>query len=472
MARGQGLAQQGQGRPLSRRAAGAFRSSRSDDVRHVRHVHRPRPRAAAALLLALALPAAAGPELAPDIVLLVADDLGVHLPSFRGGSVPTPALDRLASEGVSFEYAYAAAPNCTPSRASMLTGLYPFAHGAVGYGPIAADVETLPSLLARAGYASHALGKLGVGAPRAEQLPAQLDGAPDTWPAEVARLLAAPQPVLLWIGLGDPHRPFPTPDPEAAEFAGELPGYLFDTPETRAELAGYAAAVRRLDRRVGALLAAIDAAPRERPVVVVFVSDNGPAFPFGKATLYEAGIRVPLVVRWPAGVRAVDRAALVSLVDLAPTLLELAGVEVPAGLHGRSLARPEGDGSEVHREALLATIEEVYTGPPLPARSLRLGPWKYLRHYETQRPYTTASTHTATFRSWTEHFETCPELEDRCRRFVERRREQLFDLAADPFELRDLSEEPSARARLLALRERLDATLRELGDPRAPAADR
>jgi N-sulfoglucosamine sulfohydrolase len=151
---------------------------------------------------------------------------------------------------------------------------------------------------------------------------------------------AGTRPFLLWVGFHDPHRPYQRGTiarPHAPERV-TVPPHLADTPETRADLALYYDEIARMDGEIGRMLADLDRRKLRRNTVVVFFSDNGAPFPREKGTLYDAGTRTPLLFSWPATIPAdvvYDR-GLVSLIDLAPTLLDLAGADPPPGMHGRS----------------------------------------------------------------------------------------------------------------------------------------
>ena len=266
----------------------------------------------------------------PNILLITADDMDVATPGAFGGPPDvTPNIDRLAEEGIRFRRGHVPAAVCQPSRSAMLTGRWPHRNGAEGFEPISDGVPLLTELLATAGYRSGILGKvdhlqpverfgwdmiremreLGMGRdPRAYGLAT----------AEFLRIAAtAGQPWFLMANAHDPHRPFHHSRQERERFTAEerstypaptktfepddarSPGFLPDVPATRREFSDYLSSSRRCDDVVGAVLEALEAAGAVGNTMVVFLSDNGMAFPFAKANCYLRSTWTPLIVRWP-----------------------------------------------------------------------------------------------------------------------------------------------------------------------------
>lgn len=335
--------------------------------------------ALAAACLATALAAAER----PNVVWILADDLGYGDPGCYGGSLPTPAIDRLAAEGVRATAAYAA-PVCTPTRAMMLTGRYAHRYGIGGVlmghnAPGFAGARTVAAQLGAAGYATGLVGKwhLGYEAPCRPtdlgfatffgHLGGKIDyftyadsaqgGRRDLWEgttpdtttagystdiftARAERFIAdhAGRPFFLMLAYNAPHyggagRVQARPEDEA-RFA------------SRAGRAAYAGAVARLDEGIGRVLAALDSAKVAERTLVMFASDNGPgggggSTPFSgrKAGGDEGGVRVPLVARWPGRLTAGSRCDQpLHAIDWLPTACAAAGVAAPADVDGFDLA--------------------------------------------------------------------------------------------------------------------------------------
>jgi N-sulfoglucosamine sulfohydrolase len=334
----------------------------------------------------------------PNILLILVDDMNWDSPGFAGGVMPdaTPHLDRLALQSRYFTKAHVTVAVCQPSRQSMMTGLYPPNNGALGFKPIAPGVPTLSGLLADSGYFNAVYGKIGHMQPvqqfRWDMLESDLDKRatlglgrnPDfayrCTREFIRRAKAAGKPFFINANAADPHRPFhgsndekgrfkkimnDYPDPSKVYQPGEVPvpPFLPDLPGIRNEMAQYASSVRRADDVVGATLRALKESGEADNTIVMFLSDNGMPFLFGKWDVYANSTRTPLLVRWPGNVNpGRDDEHFVSAVDLMPTLLEIAGVKAPANLDGRSLLplledQPVDDWREVvitaHYEAVL-----------------------------------------------------------------------------------------------------------------------
>jgi hypothetical protein len=296
----------------------------------------------------------------PNVVFITADDLGWNdLGCYGNPNLGTPHIDRLAREGVRFTHAFGVTSSCAPSRASFITGEYPHTHGVTGLAHIhvlrslSPFRETLPSLLARAGFNTALEGKWHV----APYLPASLYGYRERLSGLLpeAMLIQDSSRTLDFIRRNRDHRfyleinymnnhrddrgqfhfadGFPV-DPDGVQ----VPPYLQlpDWPEVRLELARFYSQTRKMDAMLGDVLTLLDELELAENTLVLFVSDNGPPFPGSKMTLYDRGIGSPLLLRWPARIPAgtvVDD--LVATIDLLPTALEAVGLEAPEGVEGK-----------------------------------------------------------------------------------------------------------------------------------------
>lgn len=439
-------------------------------------------------------PAPAGSRPAPPhLLLIVGDDAGAELGCYGAVGLATPHLDQLAREGLRFSHAFAPTGICAPSRATLLTGLEPARHGALGFEPVRADVLTFGEALGAAGYRTGLLGKVGVRP--VERFP--FDWIERTLPGDEgardvefhARAAAAffagadARPMALVVNLRDAHWPLPTdgapprPGEPAAPHDPQsvgVPPVLVDGPETRAELARYHDALRRMDATVGALLEVLAAEGLSERTLVVYTSDNGPPFPRGKTTLYEWGVRVALIARGPgvAGRGRVDE-SLVTLADILPTCLELAGwpAERRAGFDGRSLA-PLLSG-EAPKEPWRAAVFGVHgshrAGEEVPARSIRDARWRYIWNPHPERRFESLAMGVSA--AWAELVAASergvPHAVARVAGLVQRPAEELYDLTADPWELTNRAGDPEAEAVRARLRRELEAHLAAQGDPLA-----
>lgn len=296
----------------------------------------------------------------PNVLLIISEDNGPQFGCYGDATVPTPHVDALAATGVRFANAYVTQAVCSPSRASIYTGLFPHQHGQIGLAThqftTVGNPPNLPRLMKAAGYRTGLVGKLHV-------LPEDSFPYDFRWAdpsivsfahrdvkrtAEVAGqfMSESTDPFCLTVCFSDAHLPFLPQDtglpklPLTAESSGlkMWPDVGVDTPRLRSHLANYYNCISRLDSGIGFLLDELKRANRAGDTLVIYVGDHGPQFARGKVTSYELGLRVPLIVRDPRGkVRGAVRSELVSTVDLLPTILDAAGVAIPTGLAGRSL---------------------------------------------------------------------------------------------------------------------------------------
>jgi N-sulfoglucosamine sulfohydrolase len=424
-----------------------------------------------------ALPAQVAPAARPNIVVFVGDDLGWRdTRPYGNAAVRTPSIDRLARSGLLVRYAFGTSPQCSPSRISILSGRYPHATRTEDlHMPLPPGERLLPSYLQAQGYFTGHMAKTHYGplAQRQFQWYAEETAAalPDFLDA------AGGRPFFLWVGFHEPHRPWdsvPPPGAHRPERAA-VPPHLADTPETRTDIARYYDAIARMDRAVGEMAGELERRGLRDSTLIVFLSDNGAPFPREKGTLYDSGIRTPLIFSWPAAVRpgAVYDRGPVSTIDLVPTLLELAGGQVPETVQGRSygelLTAPE---SYVPREYVFS--ERNWHDCDEHQRSVRTERYKLIRtDAYTGVPLCTAadvggSPSYLALRARARAGRLTPAQ----RRLFEapRARLELYDLERDPWELTNLADHPAHAARVRELAAVLQAWMEETDD--FPAAYR
>jgi N-sulfoglucosamine sulfohydrolase len=373
-------------------------------------------------------------------------DIGRHLHCYGVESVVSPNLDLLAARGVRFGRAFATAPQCSPSRASLATGRYPHNNGVMGLAHHGFDWEVssphAASNFAAAGFATHLFGsqhvtlhpeRLGFG----QMHPT---GAVEQVLATAARELR----LYLEINFDQTHRPYPPAGPPPPGLV--IPGYLPDGPEAVEEMTALEIAITQMDEAVGRVLAALDKAGRADRALVVFTTDHGLAMPRAKCTLYDPGLEVALMMRWPDGGihGAVVQPDLVSNIDVLPTLLECAGIAVPAGIQGRSLLPLIRGQTHEPLEAVFA--EKTFHSYYDPMRCVRTRHHKYIRNFETGFAVEVpADIQEGPI------FRANPGLYSTDRPNVV----ELYDLEADPLEEHNLAGSPS----LKAIEEELSAQL-------------
>jgi arylsulfatase A-like enzyme len=420
----------------------------------------------------------------PDILVFLADDLGkLDSTPYGGAGIRTPHMQSLADAGVTFDRAYVTSPSCAPSRASLLTGMFPARNGAeANHTKPHAHLKKWPAYFHELGYEVVAFGKVAHYRYTADY---GFDYfAHDTFhdhaaiPAAVEFLQKRPRdsakPLCFMVGSNWPHVPWPELAGSTAYDPQKLPLPVggIDTPATRQWRARYASAVSRADDDLGTVLAAV----REHlssDTLILFSSDHGAQWPFGKWNLYEYGTTVPLMVVWPGHIKPGWRgAAMVQWTDFLPTLLEAAGGRPPADIEGRSFLPVLRGETPRHRDRIFTTHSGDGRMNVYPARALRDERWKYIRNLHPEYAFTThldlvagRRGQRAFYREWEAAAKTDATAAAIVQRYHARPAEELYDLAAEPFEQRNLAADPAHAATLARMRAALDAELKAQSDP-------
>jgi N-sulfoglucosamine sulfohydrolase len=431
----------------------------------------------------------------PNILFVIADDWSFpHAGAYGDPVVRTPVFDRIAREGVLFRNAFAAAPSCTPSRASLLTGrpVHQLEEGGTLWGSLPAKFDVYPDLLEAAGYVVGSTRK-GWGPGNVEAAGRTRNPAGPPFPNFNSFFMQLPKdkPFCFWFGSNDPHRPY---DPGAGAKSGltadkvVVPRFLPDTPEVRADLLDYYSEVERLDREVGEIIAALDAAGQLDNTLIVWTSDNGMPFPRAKANLYDGGTRVPLAIRLPGtvkGGRTLDD--FVVLTDLAPTLLDFAGVKAPPTMTGRSLMPLLAGQSQAGRDRVFLERERhanVRRGDlSYPARAVRTKDFLYIRNFRPERwpagdpeMYFAVGDFGDIDGGPSKDLLLTRRTDPSIARFftlatAKRPAEELFDLRRDPGQLENVARQSAYARTKQDLRAALDRWMRDTADPRATTDD-
>lgn len=405
----------------------------------------------------------------PNILVFVADDAGWRdFGVYGNDAIETPNVDRLAESGLTVERAFLTIAQCSPSRISILTGKYPHATGAEDlHMPLPEDERMVPSYLEERGYFTGHMQKTHYG-PHAD---AQFDWYSESTAEAFPEFLdaAGDEPFFLWVGFTDPHRPYGEAPAVHDPSDVKVPPYLADTPETRADLALYYDEIARMDGRIGQMIDELERRGRRDNTLVVFLSDNGMPFPRAKGTVYDEGIRTPLIFSWPDVIEPGTEydEGLVSVVDLAPTWLELAGSRVPAGMQGESMTALLNS-PETYPGRELVFSERNWHDCDEHIRSLRTERFKLIRtDAYTDLPLCTAADlgGSPSFRSLIRLKEAGELSHAQAQLFnVPRARIELYDVHEDPWEVDNLAatDEHWDTARELA--QRLDMWIEETGD--------
>lgn len=387
----------------------------------------------------------------PDILVYLADDLSaLDLTIYGGTNIATPAISQLASEGMVFDKAFVASPSCAPSRAALLTGLMPARNGAEeNHTYPHKHIFRLPQVLNQLGYQTAAFGKVAHSKSAknygfevielAKEIPEMRKRVRSFLKARTDK-----RPLALFVGTADPHVPWPsesTVDPTSMS----VPPKLLDTPQTRVQRSRYLQEVINLDAYLTELRQLAKLHLRE-DTMIVFSSDHGAQFPFGKWCLYDEGIRVPLIVSRPGHIEAGSRtSAMVSWIDLLPTLIDVAGGDVPSDIDGQSFAKVLSGETDSHRDRIFTTHSGDRKMNVFPSRSVRTSQFKLIHNPHPEFAFTThidllvRETSGDYFKQWREQAKTDPEAAAVLARFHGRPEFELFDLKADPREQTNLA---------------------------------
>jgi arylsulfatase A-like enzyme len=400
----------------------------------------------------------------PNILYIHSHDTGRFLQPY-GFQVPTPNIQLLADQGVLFREAFCAAPTCSGSRASLLTGLHCHNNGMLGLAHRGWGLNDYRQhwvhTLRRAGYRSTLIGEQHISVDPSvigydEIVPVDSNHAEYVAPLTIETLREAPsEPWFMSVGFFETHRDFFAPTSVRDTLYSAPPSNLPDVVATRKDVAAFKASARSLDQGIGAVLHALHDFDLVDNTLVLCTTDHGVAFPGAKATLFDRGIGVMMLMRGPDGFtggKVID--APVSHLDVYPTLCELAGVEAPDWLQGASLMPLVRGESERLHEAIFA--ETTYHAAYEPQRAVRSERWKYIRRFDDyEHPVLancddSASKDLLVEAGWGEQIVP---------------REQLYDLVLDPAEGNDVAADPARDEVLAEMRGRLDGWMRETEDP-------
>jgi N-sulfoglucosamine sulfohydrolase len=442
------------------------------------------------LALSLTLATLAAPLRAADrnIVFFVADDHGAEaLGAYGNRVVKTPSLDAIAADGIRFTHAFGTTASCSASRSVLLTGVHNHRNGQYGheheYHHFSAfpNVRTLPVMLEEAGYRTARGGKFHV----APESVFRFDKVVTLPNLEAFIRADSTKPFFVYYATNEPHRPF-NHDIEDRVHPSDVivPPWLPDIPEVREELALYYASVRKADKAFGTILETLKRTGTYDNTLIIYLSDNGAPFPGSKTNVYEPGIRLPLIVKKPGMKRGGGvNSAMVSWVDITPTILDFAGVKIPTsqpsapvapgnfknetpGLHGRSFLSildqdaPAG-WDEVYASHTFHEITMYY-----PMRVVRTRTHKLIWNIAHPLPYPFASDLYAS-KSWqgalTRKMTTFGPRS--VKDYVQRPQFELYDLEHDPLESKNLASDPKHAQLLAELKDKIKRFQERTGDP-------
>jgi N-sulfoglucosamine sulfohydrolase len=406
----------------------------------------------------------------PNILLIVSDDNGQHLSSYGDTVIQTPNLDQIAKEGILFKNAYITQAVCSPSRSSILTGLYPHQNGHLGLTThgfhFVGEIKTIYQTLKEAGYRTGMIGKLHLDPDSIFPI----DDYPLKSPnyekkglgryAEYASQIMnkSDDPFFLMVNFPDPHWPFQDlvegrpANPVKPEDVVSFPYIGFDNERIRSYSTGIYNGMLRLDECVGELMSALKKSGKQKNTLVIYLSDHGDEMAKGKFDIYEASTKVPFLVTWPGKIaRGVQSNALISSIDIVPTIFDVAGLPAQKNLPGKSLLslfkKPNAD----FRNLLFTEKNADQKGMYFPRRAVRDKKYKLIYSLLTDRKNEVAVNYTKN-KNRAEALAGSPSLEelehapDSIKKmyasWISPNQVQLYDLEKDPWEFHDLSNDP------------------------------
>ena len=414
----------------------------------------------------------------PSIVVYLSDDHSQFDSSLYGNAnIPTPNFEKLAAAGITLTHAFVASPSCAPSRGAMLTGLMPARNGAEGnHTSPRPEIPCLIENLKALGYETAAFGKVSHGKNNGRYgfdhhftRPGRGDALRD----RVKKFLTSrdkSKPLCLFVGTSDPHVSWPENtsfDPAKVEF----PPHHLDTPSTREHRARYYQEIADLDKLLGELRAMTDKHLGAEHLFI-HTSDHGSQWPFGKWTLYDYGTRVPFIASWPGKIPPGTRSdAMVSWVDIIPTLIDAAGGAGPKDIDGFSFLPVLLGEKNQHREQIFTTHSGDANVNVYPSRAIRTREWKLIHNLRPDFAFTNHSDlHRkqwagAYWGEWAALAKTEARAKIIVDRYYQRPEFELYRMdAGDKWEQTNLAEDPAHAETLTKLLSGLNAWMKSQGD--------
>ena len=407
----------------------------------------------------------------PNILLIVSEDHSPHLSCYGDTIIKTPHLDNIAKEGILFRNAYVTQSVCSPSRSSILTGLYTHQNGHLGLAThghhLVGDIDNIYSMLKKVGYRTGMIGKLHVNP--ASSFP--IDFHPITggnfakiglhryWEYADTFMKASNDPFFLMVNFPDAHWPLQDQidgrpaNPVTPDDVVSFPYINFDNQRIRSITANYYNCILRLDECIGELMQKLNKSGLKDNTLVIFLSDHGDQMARGKYNVYEAGVRVPFLVQWPGKIQAgIESDALVSAVDIVPTILDAVGFNIPENLAGKSLIPLFKNPEVAFREYLFVEQNSDNLANYFPRRAVRDKKYKLIYSLLEDRKNPQASEYINHPEHNKPEWFGCPTSDElkAAPYFVRRMyhswlyppKIQLYDLEDDPWELNDISSDP------------------------------
>ncbi len=412
----------------------------------------------------------------PNMLIFIADDHGrLDSPVYGGKGIRTPMMESLAKEGLVFDNAYVASPACGPSRCALLSGLMPARNKAEGNhtAPLEGTLLMVKKLQEQ-GYEVISFGKISHSIMDANN--AGFDFASrnmNNLSQSVSDYLAkrtSKKPICIMVGDRRPHT-YWTKNNIYDPTTVSLPSYFIDTPETRAHFARYLSDITGMDNEMNEVDEVVRNYLGTNNYFFMYTSDHGGQWPFGKWNLYDAGVAVPMIIRWPQMIKAGQRNnAMVSWVDIFPTLIDLAGGKVADTIDGKSFKAVLFNNKKDHRELIFTTNTGDKQMNVYPIRSVRDKQYKFIRNIY---PNSYHSNHSDILRedgsgaywdSWDEVAKTDPKAKAIIDHYYIRPAEEFYDLKNDPTEQVNLVNNPKYKSKISQISKMLNEWMKEQGD--------
>jgi N-sulfoglucosamine sulfohydrolase len=433
---------------------------------------------------------AAAQQKRPNIIWILGEDMSPQLGCYGEPLIQTPNLDAMARAGVRFDNAFTTAPVCSPSRSAFATGMYQTTIGAHNHRttnkkPLPQGVRHMAHHLRDAGYYTVLCGP----APGTKRDPARGNGSGGTPKTDYNFAIDNPfegydwnqrpagKPFFAQLTLQESHKGIGWPlgrkeTPNIDQSKLKLAPYWPDHPVARDEYANYLEAIQFVDKLVGEIFARLEREKIAEDTLVVFMGDNGSCLFRGKQFLYEGGIRVPLLMRWPGNIApGTVRTDLVSSIDVTAAILATAGVQLPSTMQGRDLLAK----NYTPREYIYAARDRCDTAIER-MRCIRDSRYKYIRNFLPGIPYMQSNPYKEKeYPTWNLVKQLYREGKlNRVQALFPAEGkpvEELYDLQNDPHEIRNLASDPTQRQRLTTMRALLDKVLVETQDKGAVMED-
>ncbi|GHU98784.1 heparan N-sulfatase [Bacteroidia bacterium] len=421
------------------------------------------------------------PAQRPNVVMIIADDCNYYnIGCYGATNNATPAIDRLADEGMRFLNAWNSASMSAPTRHSLYTGYYPMHHGGYpNHSAIRPGIKTMPVYMSELGYRVGLAGKWHIKPVESfpfESVPGFASNCttrnPSHTMAGVAEFVRRDQaqPFCLVVASVNPHAPWTGGDPSRYDPAKlTLPPNFVDTPLTRQMYAAYMAEVDLLDGEVAEVVDLLKRTDLYDNTLLIFVSEQGSQFAGAKWTNWTPGVKAAMIVRWPGRVKAGSVSeAIVQYEDILPTIVAAAGGRPGVDMDGRSMVDLLTGRVSDHRRYAFHVHNNVPEGPPYPIRSVGDGRYRLIWNLTPQATYVEKHIATAEwYKSW--EADTTAHGRRMIDRWSHRPELELYDVAVDPFEMHNLADDPEHAAVRNRLLGELRSWMKEQNDPGASA---